>query len=254
MYKIALPLSLAMLFVLAACGEAPLGDSASRPPEIVSFSPAASAPVAPGSAVTLTWDVQGVSTSLVIEPDVGPVSGTTAEVHPTVTTTYVLTASNALGSTRTETTVEVETPSGNGSPDYPPATPDMPYGEWAFEIVLDGGTSAARVTGTVSLGAPFVYSDLTGVWGEVTACSGPEEVCSALEIGGIYRDEAENVLKFSLGTYDFVPLFVGVDQDGTVAEAGNGSLLVEGEGEVKVPGADEADSVPASFTAQSVLP
>lgn len=259
MHKVGLPLFLAVALVLVACGDATHGSgpaSATKPPEIVSFGPAASAPVAPGSAVTLTWDVQGVPTTLSIEPDIGSVSGTTVEVHPTVTTTYVLTASNALGATQTETTVEVEAPANNGSPEapvYPPSSPEMPYGQWAFEIVLDGSTSASGVSGTVSLEAPFAYSDLKGVWGEVTSCTGPAEVCEALEIGGIYRDEAENVLKFSLGTYDFVPLFVGIDSDKTVAEVEDGSLLVEGKGEVKVPGGEEAEPVLASFRAQSVL-
>lgn len=260
MLNIRLSLLLTTMSVLAACEDAayPGGpNSVEAPPAIVSFGPDTPLPVAPGEAITLTWNVQGVATTLMIEPDVGPVSGTQVEVRPSDTTTYVLTATNALGSVSTKTTVEVEAPPVNvspGAPAYPPSTPETPYGEWVFEIALEENGKAFSVSGTVSLDAPFAYDTFEGVWGEVTACEGKAEVCGALNIGGIYRDAAEDVLKFSLGTYDIVPVFVGIDDDRTVEELEDGSLMVEGTGEVTGYGESKPSPLLAAFKAHSVLP
>ncbi len=72
-------------------------------PSIASFS-ASPAAVSAGGAVTLSFSVSGAS-YLIISPEVGPVRGTSASVHPTATKTYTLYATNAYG--RSEATVRV---------------------------------------------------------------------------------------------------------------------------------------------------
>jgi hypothetical protein len=74
-------------------------------PVISSFTASPSV-IAPGQSSTLSWSVSG-ATSLSISPGVGPVTGTSVSVSPTTTTEYVLTASNAAGSTTARTTVTV---------------------------------------------------------------------------------------------------------------------------------------------------
>lgn len=60
----------------------------------------------PTSSGQLAWDVSG-ATKLSIDNGIGTVTGTTTWVHPTVTTTYTLTASNAGGSTTATCTLTV---------------------------------------------------------------------------------------------------------------------------------------------------
>jgi hypothetical protein len=72
-------------------------------PSIASFS-ASPATVSAGGAVTLSFSVSNAS-YLIISPEIGPVRGTSASVHPATTTTYTLYATNAYG--RSEATVRV---------------------------------------------------------------------------------------------------------------------------------------------------
>ena len=53
--------------------------------------------LSPGQSATLSWQVTGAD-SLAISPDVGVVTGTSVVVSPTQTTSYTLTATNAVGS------------------------------------------------------------------------------------------------------------------------------------------------------------
>ncbi len=60
-----------------------------------------------GGSATLIWNAQG-TTSVSIEPDLGVIeSGNRADVSPTSTTTYTLTATNEFGSVTSEVTVNV---------------------------------------------------------------------------------------------------------------------------------------------------
>lgn len=86
-------------------------DASHRPPAgaapvIASFY-ADNVTVASGATVTLSFAATGAST-LVINPDVGPVRGNSVTVQPTVTTTYTLYADNAFGRTTSTVTVTVQ--------------------------------------------------------------------------------------------------------------------------------------------------
>lgn len=59
-----------------------------------------------GQAVTLSWSVSN-STYNIIDPQAGPVRGTSAVVMPTVTTTYTLYTTNQFGRTTATATVTV---------------------------------------------------------------------------------------------------------------------------------------------------
>ena len=62
-----------------------------------------------GDAVALTWEVTG-ATALKIDPGVGVVTGTAIAVKPTDATTYILTATNAAGSSTAKVTITLLPP------------------------------------------------------------------------------------------------------------------------------------------------
>ncbi|HTH48785.1 MAG TPA: hypothetical protein VMB21_14830 [Candidatus Limnocylindria bacterium] len=66
-------------------------------PSIYAFNVAAEATINLGQTTTLNWSV-GDATEVTLTPDFGVVTGTSVEITPQVTTTYVLTAKNARGS------------------------------------------------------------------------------------------------------------------------------------------------------------
>ncbi|MBZ5619489.1 MAG: hypothetical protein LAQ69_12310 [Acidobacteriia bacterium] len=74
-------------------------------PSITSFT-ATPAMVSPGQSSTLTWAVTG-SPSLIVNPDVGAVTGTSVQVTPSATASYTLTAANSFGSATKSVTVMV---------------------------------------------------------------------------------------------------------------------------------------------------
>jgi hypothetical protein len=74
-------------------------------PAIASFS-ASAQPVAPGTPVTLSWNVSGAS-YFVVSPDVGAVRGTSVVVTPAQSTTYTLYATNAFGRTTASVNITV---------------------------------------------------------------------------------------------------------------------------------------------------
>src|SRR6266508_4897220 len=124
-------------------------------PVITSFS-ANPSTVAPGGASTLAWSARG-ATSLSISPGVGPVSGSSAVVHPTATTEYVLTAKNTVGTATARTTVTV-TGSGGGT------------GAFFLPFNLNGvtntsGASAAiDAAGGINVAYDAINADNTGVY------------------------------------------------------------------------------------------
>jgi hypothetical protein len=88
---------------------APLYTSSSVPigasPHITQFI-ASNSSVSPGTAVTLSWQVTAASYVL-ITPEIGAIRGSSAVVHPAITTTYTLYANNAFGQTISTVTVTV---------------------------------------------------------------------------------------------------------------------------------------------------
>jgi hypothetical protein len=63
--------------------------------------------ISPGQSSTLSWTTVNTIYTLV-SPEVGPVRGTTASVHPTVTTAYKVYATNQYGRTTRSVTVTVQ--------------------------------------------------------------------------------------------------------------------------------------------------
>ncbi len=76
-------------------------------PTVSSFTASTSNPLAPGTAVTLSWSASGAS-YYIVSPQIGAVRGTTAVVTPSVTTTYTLYATNQFGRTTATVTVTVQ--------------------------------------------------------------------------------------------------------------------------------------------------
>ncbi len=74
-------------------------------PAIASFTASAQL-VAPGTPVTLSWNVSGAS-YFVVSPDVGAVRGTSVVVTPAQSTTYTLYATNAFGRTTASVNITV---------------------------------------------------------------------------------------------------------------------------------------------------
>jgi Kelch motif/Galactose oxidase, central domain len=76
------------------------------PPTIGSFT-ATPQTITRGTGSVLTWECAGAA-SIWIDPDVGPVNGSTWTVTPSETTTYTLTAGNEHGTASARTTVVVQ--------------------------------------------------------------------------------------------------------------------------------------------------
>src|SRR5205085_990035 len=74
-------------------------------PVITSFTASATS-INVGQSPTLSWSTIG-ATSLAIDNGIGSVAGTSVSVTPAVTTTYLLTATNAAGSSTASVTVTV---------------------------------------------------------------------------------------------------------------------------------------------------
>ncbi|MFL5440693.1 MAG: hypothetical protein ACJ79W_16160, partial [Myxococcales bacterium] len=82
---------LVVVVLCAACGS---------PPSIQRFS-ADKDRILRGTPVTLTWNVDGAD-KLDLQPSPGEVTGSSAQVSPDSTTSYVLTATNSHGSTSSQ--------------------------------------------------------------------------------------------------------------------------------------------------------
>ena len=76
-------------------------------PTVFSFTASTSNPVAPGTAVTLSWNASGAS-YYIVSPQIGAVRGTSTVVTPSATTTYTLYATNQFGRTTATVTVTVQ--------------------------------------------------------------------------------------------------------------------------------------------------
>jgi hypothetical protein len=141
-------------------------------PVVNSFTASPSATTA-GSPVTLSWNVSN-ATSVSIAPGVGAFasSGTTI-VSPSVTTTYILTATNTVGNATATAQVTVSgaaLPPGMPVVNYFTATPDIiPAGSsttlsWdvsdATSVTIDPGVGAVDLVGTAVV-SPVANTEYT---------------------------------------------------------------------------------------------
>ncbi|RKX26129.1 MAG: hypothetical protein DRP47_08700 [Candidatus Zixiibacteriota bacterium] len=97
-------------------GRVIVDTTATSVPTINSFI-ASPSTITQGGSSTLSWDVSGAD-EIIINNGVGTVSGPTGStsVNPTVTTTYILTASNITGQVSAGATVTVNIPGDNTAP------------------------------------------------------------------------------------------------------------------------------------------
>jgi hypothetical protein len=77
------------------------------PAPVISSFTANPTTVAAGQSVTLSWSTSNALYSI-IDPQLGPVRGTSAVVTPQATTTYTLYATNQFGRTTASVTVTVQ--------------------------------------------------------------------------------------------------------------------------------------------------
>ncbi|MEA2030269.1 MAG: cohesin domain-containing protein [candidate division Zixibacteria bacterium] len=97
-------------------GRVTVDTAATSAPTINSFT-ASPTSIIQGGSSTLSWDVSNAE-EIVINEGVGTVSGPTgsSSVSPTVTTTYILTATNSTGQVSAGATVTVSSPGENTAP------------------------------------------------------------------------------------------------------------------------------------------
>ena len=150
-------------------------------PTVSSFTAQPSS-VAPNQPVTLAWNVAG-ATSISIDNGIGDVTGrSNVTAYPSQTTTYVLSASNASGSTTANVTVTV---AASGPDTQPPTAPTLlsavaksanevdllwtassdNTGVAGYQIIRNGvmissvpGAALVYVDNTVVPGATYTYS------------------------------------------------------------------------------------------------
>jgi len=136
----------------ARSGSAAVTVTAAPAPVIASFAAAPSS-IAAGGTATLSWSVSG-ATSLSIDQGIGAVTGSSRPVSPAATTTYVLTATNAAGSSAASATVTVTAAGGYVNPS--PISGDV-------VVSLDSSTGTTPVSPYVfgSLGADQSFASLT---------------------------------------------------------------------------------------------
>ena len=111
-------IGLILLLATAGCVTVDLGGGQSKVPSVVKFEVSPSS-ISSGGAAILAWEVENAS-SISIDPGIPAAPSTGAEkVAPATTTTYILTASNKYGSTRSTALLTVggtgSVPPGPGS-------------------------------------------------------------------------------------------------------------------------------------------
>lgn len=161
-------------------------------PAILSFT-ATPSTVAPGGSTVLAWNVTGADT-VTIAPGIGQVTGTTITIRPVGTTTYVLSARNAGGTSSTSVTVTVGAapPAGLTYAQNPATytagvaiTPNVPSSSggavvsYAVSPDLPTGLSLDPATGIIS-GTPAIPTDTAAY--TVTATNATGSTTAALTI------------------------------------------------------------------------
>lgn len=206
-----------LLLVLAACGSPQRVASA---PRIKVFSAQPVVLTDRTHEVTLNWEIEGPATELLLEPGVGRVTGSSARVTPTATTTYTLTATNDAGSRSAATTVTLPAqPGGAASP---------LAGPWVFEIVGDAGTT---FSGEFLAATPLEFGAAPGLWGAVSECQGAAP-CAGSARGGVIHEPGSDRYRVALTQADMTPIFIGEDSDAQLAENTPRHYLLEGRGQL----------------------
>lgn len=231
--------ALALFTIMAACAEQ---RPVAAAPQIVSFSATPETLAVAEGETILRWEIQGSATELSLSPHVGAVSGSSIRVAPARTTTYTLTASNALGSHSARVTVSVPEPEPEAPPPGSSGANHELMGAWAFSIVGEGG---GTLEGVVDIDADFMYEGLPGVWGFVSDCKGSGSLCARASLGGFIHEPETDRYLFGLGQADMSLTFMGEDADGKLSQSGEGTPLLVGEG---ILGADER----AEFSVQKL--
>jgi hypothetical protein len=219
-----------LFLALTACGSPQRVASA---PRIKVFAAQPVALTERAREVALSWEVEGRTTELLLEPGVGRVTGSSVRVAPTTTTTYTLTATNDAGSRSATTTVAV--------PAKPNDAASPLAGPWVFEIVGDAGTT---FSGEFLATEPRTFRGTPGLWGPVSECLGAA-ACADSQLAGVLHDPGSDRFQVALTPTDptqaeLTPTFLGADSDAQLAENTPRHLLLEGRGRL-------ADGETASF-------
>lgn len=152
-------LSLVLLLATAGCITVDMGGgSSSKAPKVVKFE-ANPGSISSGGAAILSWEVENAS-SINIDPGIPVAPSTGAEkVAPATTTTYILTASNNYGSTRS--TVLLTVGGTGGIPQTPaPLTPVINSFSAYPTSIAAGNTAVLTWSTTNATGARINGADV----------------------------------------------------------------------------------------------
>ncbi|MDE2037654.1 MAG: fibronectin type III domain-containing protein [Patescibacteria group bacterium] len=125
------------------------GQSLQMPPSVASFSASPSS-IGPGSSATLSWDVS--SADAVTISGIGPVATSTGsvQVSPATTTGYVLTATNAAGTTTATASVAVVSGGSIGPVDTYLDLSTSTSGAHLTAALLNAGTQGVQAWGPLT--------------------------------------------------------------------------------------------------------
>jgi hypothetical protein len=150
---------LILLLAMAGCITVDMGGgSSSKAPKIIKFEVGPSS-ISSGGAAILAWEVENAS-SVSIDPGIPAAPSTGADkVAPATTTTYILTASNNYGSTRS--TVLLTVGATGGIPQIPaPVTPVINAFSAAPSSITAGNTAVLTWSTTNATGARINGADV----------------------------------------------------------------------------------------------
>ena len=152
-------LCLILLLVTAGCITVDMGGgSSSKAPKVIKFEVSPSS-ISSGGAAILAWEVENAS-SISIDPGIPSAPSTGAEkITPATTTTYILTASNKYGSTRSTVLLTV-----GGTSGFPPTpasvTPVINSFSAAPSSMTAGNTAVLTWSTTNATGARINGADV----------------------------------------------------------------------------------------------
>jgi hypothetical protein len=146
-----------------------------EPPQILSMT-ADPATIVEGETTQLSWDVNDSNAALKLAPLGLAVVGDSIEVSPVVTTTYTLTATNAVGITFRNVTVSVVPQSADAAPDAPAEA----TAEWVVATANLAGQPSQCGTLTSVSADPASGQVIAGVAGGGLWVLGPDGAWSVL--------------------------------------------------------------------------
>jgi hypothetical protein len=112
--------------------------------------------VAPGGASSLAWIVTG-ATSLSISPGLDSVSGSSVVIHPAITTEYVLTAKNGVGTATARTIVTVTGSGGDAEAFFLPSNLNGATNTSGASVAIDAA-------GGIHVAYTAINADNTGIY------------------------------------------------------------------------------------------